>query len=62
MTKIEECYGDFFDFLLFLCFAHTDMIFVVYNDDNLKANCPADVCGVAESKSDFCFGLGFIVI
>lgn len=61
MAKFEECYGDFFDFLFFLCFAHTDMIFVVYNDDNLKANCPADICGVSVSESDFCFGLELVV-
>ncbi len=53
MTKIEECYGNYFDFLFFLRFAHTDMILVVDNDNNLKANCPADVCGVGGFKSRF---------
>lgn len=61
MTKIEEGYGDFFEFLYFLCFAHKGMAFVVYNDDDLKANCPADVCGVECLKSYFILGFCRII-
>ncbi len=53
MTKIEECYANFFGFLNFLRFAHTSMIFVVYNYNELNANSPANVCRVGRFKSRF---------